>query len=98
VNDEAHNNPSHGEDESALSCGSDKAMLTLGDNRRVDFSRAMIFMTSNLGAAEMGSILHPDLGFASGETQRRHAAGIVARAGIKAVAQEVHARIHEPYR
>src|SRR6266404_4042232 len=28
----------------------DKATLTLGDNRRVDFSRAMIFMTSNLGA------------------------------------------------
>ena len=26
----------------------DKATLTLGDNRRVDFSRAMIFMTSNL--------------------------------------------------
>src|SRR6516225_9551494 len=31
----------------------DKAVLTLGDNRRVDFSRAMIFMTSNLGASEM---------------------------------------------
>src|SRR5579862_4477228 len=34
----------------------DKATLTLGDNRRVDFSRAMIFMTSNLGAGEMNSI------------------------------------------
>ena len=33
----------------------DKATLTLGDNRHVDFSRAMIFMTSNLGAAEMSS-------------------------------------------
>jgi ATP-dependent Clp protease ATP-binding subunit ClpA len=41
----------------------DKATLTLGDNRRVDFSRAMIFMTSNLGAAEMSSILSPKLGF-----------------------------------
>ena len=41
----------------------DKATLTLGDNRRVDFSRAMIFMTSNLGAAEMGNILAPKLGF-----------------------------------
>ena len=40
----------------------DKATLTLGDNRRVDFSRAMIFMTSNLGAAEMGSILRPESG------------------------------------
>jgi ATP-dependent Clp protease ATP-binding subunit ClpB len=55
----------------------DKATLTLGDNRRVDFSRAMIFMTSNLGAAEMGSILRPNLGFAAGETERCHAAGIV---------------------
>src|SRR4029077_2582141 len=41
----------------------DKATLTLGDNRKVDFSRAMIFMTSNLGAAEMGSIMAPRLGF-----------------------------------
>lgn len=41
----------------------DKATLTLGDNRRVDFSRAMIFMTSNLGAHEMSSILAPKLGF-----------------------------------
>ena len=41
----------------------DKATLTLGDNRRVDFSSAMIFMTSNLGAAEMSSLLSPRLGF-----------------------------------
>ncbi len=41
----------------------DKATLTLGDNRRVDFSRAMIFLTSNLGAAEMSSILNPKMGF-----------------------------------
>ena len=45
----------------------DKATLTLGDNRRVDFSRALIFMTSNLGASEMGSIMRPNLGFAAGE-------------------------------
>lgn len=42
----------------------DKGTLTLGDNRRVDFSRCMVFMTSNLGASEMGSILNPKLGFA----------------------------------
>src|SRR5437870_6190382 len=41
----------------------DKATLTLGDNRKVDFSRAMIFMTSNLGATEMSSLLSPRLGF-----------------------------------
>src|SRR5947199_10393301 len=56
----------------------DKATLTLGDNRRVDFSRALIFMTSNLGAAEMGSILRPNLGFAAGECERNQANGIVA--------------------
>ena len=41
----------------------DKATLTLGDNRKVDFSRAMIFMTSNLGASEMSSIVSPRMGF-----------------------------------
>src|SRR6202161_411434 len=30
-----------------------QANITLGRHRRVDFSRALIFMTSNLGAAEM---------------------------------------------
>src|ERR1700738_5509976 len=42
----------------------DKATLTLGDNRRVDLSRAMIFMTSNLGAAEMNGLVDGGLGFA----------------------------------
>jgi ATP-dependent Clp protease ATP-binding subunit ClpA len=41
----------------------DKGTLTLGDNRKVDFSRALIFMTSNLGANEMSSIMSPKLGF-----------------------------------
>jgi len=41
----------------------DKATLTLGDNRKVDFSRALIFMTSNLGATEMSSLMSPRLGF-----------------------------------
>src|SRR6266498_1359699 len=31
----------------------DKGTLTLGDTRKVDFSRSMIFMTSNVGAREM---------------------------------------------
>src|SRR5471030_2592736 len=44
----------------------DKATLTLGDNRKVDFSRAMIFMTSNLGATEMSSLVNPKLGFLRG--------------------------------
>jgi ATP-dependent Clp protease ATP-binding subunit ClpB len=41
----------------------DKATLTLGDNRKVDFSKCMIFMTSNLGAAEMSALIAPKLGF-----------------------------------
>src|SRR5262249_8344065 len=43
----------------------DKGILTLGDNRRVDFSSAIVFMTSNLGAAEMCSLSNPPLGFRS---------------------------------
>jgi ATP-dependent Clp protease ATP-binding subunit ClpA len=41
----------------------DKGVLTLGDNRRVDFSSSMIFLTSNLGAAEMCALSSPGLGF-----------------------------------
>ena len=48
-----------------------KATLTLGDNRRVDFSRTLIFMTSNLGATEMNSILRPSVGFTAGEAEMR---------------------------
>ena len=70
----------------------DKATLTLGDNRRVDFCRAMIFMTSNLGAAEMGNILRPSLGFAASEVCKARAEGKVDtsledkinRAGVEA--------------
>src|SRR6266704_2650130 len=42
----------------------DKATLTLGDNTKVDFSKAMIFMTSNVGAWEMSALTKPRLGFA----------------------------------
>ena len=55
----------------------DKATLTLGDNRRVDFSRALIFMTSNLGAGEMSGIVNPWGGFAAMETERRRVAGTI---------------------
>jgi len=70
----------------------DKGTLTLGDNRRVDFSQAMIFMTSNLGAAEMNAMLRPKLGFSSNDTERQHSLGIIdqttgkkmSRAGLEA--------------
>lgn len=41
----------------------DKGVLTLGDNRKVDFSKTIIFMTGNLGAAEMNDLLQPRIGF-----------------------------------
>jgi len=44
----------------------DKGTLTLGDNHRVDFSRALIFMTSNLGAREMTNVITSKLGFTAG--------------------------------
>src|SRR5918911_80574 len=45
----------------------DKATLTLGDNRRVDFSRSMVIMTSNLGAREMSEFISGGIGFAPGK-------------------------------
>jgi ATP-dependent Clp protease ATP-binding subunit ClpB len=44
----------------------DKATLTLGDNRRVDFSRCIIFLTSNLGSHEMNRLMEGGLGFSAG--------------------------------
>jgi ATP-dependent Clp protease ATP-binding subunit ClpB len=41
----------------------DKATLTLGDNRRVDLSQTMIFMTSNLGGGEITELITGGLGF-----------------------------------
>src|SRR5262249_14792602 len=48
----------------------DKATLTLGDNRRVDFSQTMIFMTSNLGAREMSQLIDGSIGFAPTSTDQ----------------------------
>ena len=70
----------------------DKATLTLGDNRKVDFSRAMIFMTSNLGASEMSAIMSPRLGFNVGEQNAKTMTGVtdekmsgkLARSGMEA--------------
>lgn len=45
----------------------DKATLTLGDNRRVDFSKCMVIMTSNLGAREMSELISGGIGFAPGK-------------------------------
>jgi len=70
----------------------DKATLTLGDNRKVDFSKAMIFMTSNLGASEMSAIMAPKLGFGSSDARIKASTGVfddkmtgkIARSGVEA--------------
>jgi len=48
----------------------DKATLTLGDNRRVDFSKTVVIMTSNLGAREMSDMISGGIGFAPTKTDQ----------------------------
>jgi ATP-dependent Clp protease ATP-binding subunit ClpA len=48
----------------------DKATLTLGDNRRVDFSKTIVIMTSNLGAREMSEMISGGIGFAPTKTDQ----------------------------
>src|ERR1035438_3737570 len=66
----------------------DKGTLTLGDNRRVDFSQSMIFMTSNLGAAEMSALDAPRLGFhvacSGDDASKAKLNGKIATAGVAA--------------
>jgi len=54
----------------------DKATLTLGDNSKVDFSRTMVFMTSNIGAREMTALMKPGLGFTGASKNRCNSAEI----------------------
>ena len=63
----------------------DKATLTLGDNRRVDLSRTVIFMTSNLGSAEITELLHGGMGFVQPEDQATTGLEVkVARTAVEA--------------
>ena len=45
----------------------DKATLTLGDNRRVDLSQTVIFMTSNLGGVDISDLFAGGYGFIKSE-------------------------------
>jgi ATP-dependent Clp protease ATP-binding subunit ClpB len=71
----------------------DKGRLTLGDNRQVDFSRSIIFMTSNLGSSEMSALMSSTLGFSANDAGRRSQAvtvdetmsGKMERCGLGAV-------------
>jgi len=63
----------------------DKATLTLGDNRRVDLSQTVIFMTSNLGGAEIMELMQGGMGFV--QPKDKPATGLdekVERAAVEA--------------
>jgi ATP-dependent Clp protease ATP-binding subunit ClpB len=47
----------------------DKATLTLGDNRRVDLSQTVIFLTSNLGSSQIAALMHGGMGFIQPKTK-----------------------------
>src|SRR5471030_911974 len=63
----------------------DKATLTLGDNRRVDLSQTVIFLTSNLGGGEITDMMTGTIGFV--QPGRKPAAGVdekVERTAVEA--------------
>lgn len=63
----------------------DKATLTLGDNRRVDLSQTIIFMTSNLGALQMTELMTGGMGFVPpSETITNHLDEKLERTAIEA--------------
>src|SRR6266446_2544857 len=54
----------------------DKATLTLGDNRRVNFSKTIVIMTSNLGARDMSELICGGIGFAPAGVSNRGNTGM----------------------
>jgi len=63
---------------------------------RVDLSRTVIFMTSNLGSAEITELLHGGMGFVQPEDQATTGLEVkVARTAVGSGAEEVLAGIHE---
>ena len=61
----------------------DKATLTLGDNRRVDLSQTVIFLTSNLGGGEISDLMQGGMGFI--QPKDKPAAGLYAKVARTAV-------------
>src|SRR5246500_4416193 len=70
----------------------DKATLTLGDNRRVDLSRTVIFMTSNLGGSEIAELMGGGMGFV--QPKDKPAAGLDLK--VKRTAVEAARRKFSP--
>jgi ATP-dependent Clp protease ATP-binding subunit ClpB len=63
----------------------DKATLTLGDNRRVDLSQTVIFMTSNLGGGEITELMGGGYGFIKpGDTPKQNLDQKVERTAVEA--------------
>ncbi len=63
----------------------DKATLTLGDNRRVDLSQTVIYLTSNLGGGEITELMEGGMGFV--QPKDKPAAGLdekVERTAVEA--------------
>jgi len=74
----------------------DKATLTLGDNRRVDFSRSLIIMTSNLGAREISELIKGRIGFASQELKNLEESQIAIDEKIQRTAIQAAGRNFSP--
>jgi ATP-dependent Clp protease ATP-binding subunit ClpA len=62
----------------------DKATLTLGDNRRVDFSNCVVVMTSNLGAREMSELTEGKIGFSCQATMAPELDSRLEKIGVEA--------------
>ena len=74
----------------------DKATLTLGDNRRVDLSQTMIFLTSNLGGKEITELMTGDGVRAAGGQDRGPPGPQGGADSAGSGEEEIFARIHEP--
>ena len=63
----------------------DKATLTLGDNRRVDLSQTVIFMTSNLGGGEITELMGGGYGFIKSDDKPKDSLDVkVERTAVEA--------------
>ncbi len=71
----------------------DKATLTLGDNRRVDLSQTMIFLTSNLGGGEITELMTGGMGFVQPMDKTGRSAG---REKVQRTAQEAAKKKFSP--
>jgi ATP-dependent Clp protease ATP-binding subunit ClpA len=74
----------------------DKGILTLGDGQQVDFSKTVVFMTSNLGAAEMQHAAEGSIGFVNNVGNRQENLNTIAmNAARKRFSPEFFNRLDE---